>query len=117
MELAFQHWIEAFINTGRGSIEVARVSYGWKVSFRFNQNGTETTRYYHQEILTQCNVVIMALGGSTNVVLHLIAIARSVGLEVTLEEFQKISDEVPFLADLKPSGKYVMEDLQKVKSN
>ncbi|XP_043810930.1 dihydroxy-acid dehydratase, chloroplastic isoform X4 [Manihot esculenta] len=55
----------------------------------------------------------MALGGSTNAVLHLIAIARSVGLELTVEDFQKVSDKVPFLADLKPSGKYVMEDLHK----
>ncbi|KAI3980355.1 hypothetical protein MKX01_003894 [Papaver californicum] len=64
--------------------------------------------------LRNAMVVIMALGGSTNAVLHLIAIARSVGLELTLDEFQKISDEVPFLADLKPSGKYVMEDLHKI---
>ncbi|XP_077253019.1 dihydroxy-acid dehydratase, chloroplastic-like isoform X2 [Tasmannia lanceolata] len=59
-------------------------------------------------------VVVMALGGSTNAVLDLIAIARSVGLELTLDDFQKVSDEVPFLADLKPSGKYVMEDLHKI---
>eukprot|EP00252_Welwitschia_mirabilis_P018075 TRINITY_DN40260_c0_g1_i1.p1 TRINITY_DN40260_c0_g1~~TRINITY_DN40260_c0_g1_i1.p1 ORF type:complete len:611 (-),score=111.43 TRINITY_DN40260_c0_g1_i1:319-2151(-) len=59
-------------------------------------------------------VLTMALGGSTNAVLHLIAIARSVGLNLTLDDFQKISDKVPFLADLKPSGKYVMEDLHKV---
>ncbi|KAL0368556.1 UNVERIFIED_CONTAM: Dihydroxy-acid dehydratase, chloroplastic [Sesamum calycinum] len=59
-------------------------------------------------------VVVMALGGSTNAVLHLIAIARSVGLQLTLDDFQKVSDEVPFLADLKPSGKYVMEDVHKI---
>ncbi|GKU98606.1 hypothetical protein SLEP1_g11590 [Rubroshorea leprosula] len=59
-------------------------------------------------------VIVMALGGSTNAVLHLIAIARSVGLDLTLDDFQKVSDEVPFLADLKPSGKYVMEDVHKV---
>uniref|UniRef100_A0A2N9HBA6 dihydroxy-acid dehydratase n=1 Tax=Fagus sylvatica TaxID=28930 RepID=A0A2N9HBA6_FAGSY len=59
-------------------------------------------------------VIVMALGGSTNAVLHLIAIARSVGLDLTLDDFQKVSDEVPFLADLKPSGKYVMEDVHKI---
>jgi len=59
-------------------------------------------------------VVIMALGGSTNAVLHLIAIAHSVGVEITLDDFQRISDKTPFLADLKPSGKYVMEDLHTV---
>ncbi|KAK8571719.1 hypothetical protein V6N13_047357 [Hibiscus sabdariffa] len=59
-------------------------------------------------------VIVMALGGSTNAVLHLIAIARSVGIELTLDDFQKVSDNVPFLADLKPSGKYVMEDVHKI---
>ncbi|KAI8147834.1 dihydroxy-acid dehydratase [Fennellomyces sp. T-0311] len=56
----------------------------------------------------------MVLGGSTNVVLHLIAIARSVGINLALEDFQTISDRTPFLADLKPSGKYVMEDVHHV---
>jgi dihydroxy-acid dehydratase len=59
-------------------------------------------------------VVVMALGGSTNAVLHLIAMARAVGVPLTLDDFQKVSDRVPFLADLKPSGKYVMEDLHNV---
>ncbi|XP_061997067.1 dihydroxy-acid dehydratase, chloroplastic [Rosa rugosa] len=59
-------------------------------------------------------VTVMALGGSTNAVLHLIAIARSVGLDLTLDDFQRVSDKVPFLADLKPSGKYVMEDVHKI---
>ncbi|CAN1242636.1 Dihydroxy-acid dehydratase, chloroplastic [Linum perenne] len=64
--------------------------------------------------LRNAMVTVMALGGSTNAVLHLIAIARSVGLDLTLDDFQKVSDEVPFLADLKPSGKYVMEDVHKI---
>ncbi|KAL4643792.1 hypothetical protein ACB092_02G117600 [Castanea dentata] len=64
--------------------------------------------------LRNAMVIVMALGGSTNAVLHLIAIARSFGMNLTLDHFQKVSDEVPFLADLKPSGKYVMEDLQKI---
>jgi len=59
-------------------------------------------------------VVVMALGGSTNAVLHLIAMARAVGVELTIEDFQAVSDRVPFIADLKPSGKYVMEDLHDV---
>jgi dihydroxy-acid dehydratase len=59
-------------------------------------------------------VIVMALGGSTNAVLHLIAMARAVGVTLTIEDFQKVSDRVPFLADLKPSGKYVMEDLHNV---
>lgn len=56
-------------------------------------------------------VLTMVLGGSTNVVLHLIAIAHSVGIELSIDDFQRISDTTPFLADLKPSGKYVMEDV------
>lgn len=55
--------------------------------------------------------VIMVLGGSTNAVLHLIAIAKSVGVELTQDDFQAISDRIPVLADFKPSGKYLMEDL------
>jgi len=59
-------------------------------------------------------VIVMALGGSTNAVLHLIAIARAVGVPLVIDDFQAVSDRVPFLADLKPSGKYVMEDLHNV---
>ncbi len=59
-------------------------------------------------------VVVMALGGSTNAVLHLIAMARAVDVPLTLDDFQRVSDRVPFIADLKPSGRYVMEDLHRV---
>jgi dihydroxy-acid dehydratase len=58
--------------------------------------------------------LIMALGGSTNVVIHLIAMARSVGVPLTIDDFQTISDRVPFLADLKPSGRFLMEDLHDI---
>ena len=58
--------------------------------------------------------VVMALGGSTNAVLHLIAIAHSVGIELTLDDIQAVSDRTPYLADLKPSGAFLMEDLYKV---
>lgn len=59
-------------------------------------------------------VVVMAVGGSTNAVLHLIAMARSVGVDLTIDDFQKVSDRVPYIADLKPSGKYVQEDLHRI---
>ncbi|MEX2174041.1 MAG: dihydroxy-acid dehydratase, partial [Pirellulaceae bacterium] len=59
-------------------------------------------------------VIVMALGGSTNAVLHLIAMARAVDVPLSIDDFQAVSDRVPFLADLKPSGKYVMEDLHHV---
>lgn len=59
-------------------------------------------------------VVVIALGGSTNAVLHLLAMARAVDVPLGIDDFQQISDRVPFLADLKPSGRYVMEDLHQV---
>lgn len=59
-------------------------------------------------------IIVMALGGSTNAVLHLIAMARAVDVPLTIDDFQTVSDRVPFLADLKPSGRFVMEDLQNV---
>ena len=59
-------------------------------------------------------VITMVLGGSTNAVLHLLAIAKAAQVELTIDDFQKVSDRIPFLADLKPSGKYVMEDLQAI---
>ena len=58
--------------------------------------------------------LIMALGGSTNAVLHMIAMAKAAEVPLTIEDFQTISDKTPFLADLKPSGKYLMEDLHNV---
>ena len=59
-------------------------------------------------------VVVNITGGSTNAVLHLIAIADSVGVQLGLDDFQRVSDRIPFLADLKPSGKYVMADVHQI---
>lgn len=67
-----------------------------------------------REAFENAMVVVMALGGSTNAVLHLIAMARSVDVSLTIDDFQAVSDRVPFLADLKPSGKFVQEDLHSV---
>jgi dihydroxy-acid dehydratase len=55
--------------------------------------------------------IIMVLGGSTNAVLHLVAMAKSVNVDVTIDDFQKVSDTTPVLADFKPSGKYLMQEL------
>ena len=55
--------------------------------------------------------IIMAVGGSTNAVLHLVAIAKTARIPLSLDDFQRVSDRVPLLADLKPSGRYVQEDL------
>lgn len=59
-------------------------------------------------------VIVMALGGSTNAVLHLIAMAKAVEVTLTIDDFQQISNRVPFIANLKPSGQYVMEDLHQI---
>lgn len=64
-----------------------------------------------KEAFENAITVIMVLGGSTNAVLHLIAMAKSVGLQLTQDDIQAISDKVPVLADFKPSGKYLMQDL------
>ncbi|HAA78200.1 TPA: dihydroxy-acid dehydratase [Candidatus Latescibacteria bacterium] len=58
--------------------------------------------------------LVVVTGGSTNAVLHGIAMARAFGIDLTVDEFQKMSDETPFLCDLKPSGKYVMEEIHDI---
>ncbi len=74
---------------------------------------------YPKDILTKkafenAITAVMALGGSTNAVLHLLAIANAAEVDLTMEDFNHIQEKVPHLADLKPSGKYVMEDLHKI---
>lgn len=59
-------------------------------------------------------IVVNILGGSTNAVLHLVAIADAVGIRLTIDDFQAVSDKTPFLADLKPSGKHIMHDMYKI---
>jgi dihydroxy-acid dehydratase len=63
------------------------------------------------QAIEHANTLIMALGGSTNSVIHLIAMAKSVGVNLNIRDFQRISDKTPYLADLKPSGKFLFEDL------
>jgi len=67
-----------------------------------------------REAFENAMVVVTVLGGSTNAVLHLIAMARAVDLPLSIDDFQRVSDRVPYLADLKPSGRFVMEDLHHV---
>ncbi|MBK0378176.1 dihydroxy-acid dehydratase [Mucilaginibacter segetis] len=67
-----------------------------------------------REAFENAIVVIMVLGGSTNAVLHLIAMAKSVDVKLTQDDFQAVSNRIPVLADMKPSGKYMMEDLHNV---
>ena len=65
-----------------------------------------TSKAFHNAM-----ILIVVLGGSTNAVLHLIAMAKSVGVKLTIDDFQRISDQTPVIADLKPSGNYMMEDV------
>jgi dihydroxy-acid dehydratase len=67
-----------------------------------------------REAFENAIVCVMAVGGSTNAVLHLLAMARSVEVPLTIDDFQTVSDRVPMLADLKPSGRFVQEDLHQV---
>ncbi len=64
-----------------------------------------------REAFENAITVVIALGGSTNAVLHLLAMAHAAGVELTIDDFTRIGKRVPVLADLKPSGKYVMADL------
>src|SRR5574343_1260978 len=64
-----------------------------------------------REAFENAITLVMIFGGSTNAVLHLIAMAKSIGIAVTQDDFQRISDKTPVLADFKPSGKYLMQDL------
>ncbi|WP_372677694.1 dihydroxy-acid dehydratase [Desulfosarcina sp.] len=67
-----------------------------------------------REAFENALVVLTVLGGSTNAVLHLIAMARAVDIPLSIDDFQRVSDRVPLLADMKPSGKYVQEDLDRI---
>jgi dihydroxy-acid dehydratase len=67
-----------------------------------------------REAFENAMVVITALGGSTNAVLHMIAMARAVNVDLSIDDFQRVSDRIPLLADMKPSGRYVQEDLDRI---
>lgn len=67
-----------------------------------------------REAFENAITLTIALGGSTNAVIHLLAMARTAGVELSLDDFQRISDKTPFIADLKPSGKFLMEDLHQI---
>jgi dihydroxy-acid dehydratase len=67
-----------------------------------------------REAFENAIIVITALGGSTNAVLHMIAMARAVNVALTIDDFQQVSDRIPLLADMKPSGRYVQEDLDRI---
>ncbi|WP_210465757.1 dihydroxy-acid dehydratase [Rufibacter roseolus] len=117
-------------NTMAAAIETLGMSLPFSssstaVSAEKNQEALDTGAYILQllekdikprdilvrEAFENALVMITVLGGSTNAVLHLIAIAHAAGVKLAMEDFQEVSNRVPVLADLKPSGKYLMEDL------
>lgn len=78
------------------------------------RQGITARQIMTREAFENAIAVVMALGGSTNAVLHLLAIANEAEVELTLDDFNRIGDKVPHLADMKPFGKYVMNDIDKV---
>jgi len=76
------------------------------------ENDITPRKIMTREAFENAITLIMILGGSTNAVIHMIAMAKAAGIKLGLDDFQRIADKTPLLADLKPSGQYVMEDLQ-----
>lgn len=78
------------------------------------ERGITARQIMTREAFENAITVVMALGGSTNAVLHLIAIAHEAGVELTIDDFNRIGDRTPHLADVKPFGRYVMNDVDKI---
>ena len=78
------------------------------------RQGITARQIMTMEAFENAITVVMALGGSTNAVLHLLAIAREAEVDLTIDDFNRIGDKVPHLGDLKPFGRYVMNDVDKV---
>lgn len=93
------------------SIECSRIGEAIKVLLEKDIRPRDIMTH---EAFENAITLIMALGGSTNAVLHLIAMAKAVDISLTLDDFQRISNKTPYIADLKPSGRYLMEDLHQV---
>ncbi|ENH96452.1 dihydroxy-acid dehydratase [Gracilibacillus halophilus YIM-C55.5] len=85
-----------------------------EAAYRLLEQGIYPKDILTKEAFENAITVVMALGGSTNAILHLLAIANAAQVDVTMDDFNRLQEKVPHLADLKPSGKYVMEDLHKV---
>jgi len=92
-------------------IECLNVGYAIK---RLLEKDIKPSDILTKQSLENAFTLVTILGGSTNAVLHFIAIAKAAKINFTLEDFQRISDNTPFLADLKPSGKYLMEDVHQL---
>jgi dihydroxy-acid dehydratase len=95
-------------------MKIGRMCAGRRGPARLLERDIKPADIMTRQAFENAMCVTIALGGSTNAVLHLLAMARSVGLTLTLDDFQAVSDRTPLLADLKPSGRFVMEDLHQV---
>ncbi|MDA0999502.1 MAG: dihydroxy-acid dehydratase [bacterium] len=82
-----------------------------KAIYNLLENDIKPSDIMTKEAFENAITIVMALGGSTNAVMHYIAIAKAVEVDIRLDDFQRISDRTPYIADLKPSGQFVMEDL------
>jgi len=85
-----------------------------KAAYKLLEKGIYPKDILTKEAFENAITVVMALGGSTNAVLHMLAMAHALDVDLTIDDFNRLQEKVPHIADLKPSGKYVMEDLYKV---
>lgn len=101
-------------NPAVGNAKQAECSKAGEAVMKLIENDLKPSDIVSRKSFENAITVVTALGGSTNAVLHFLAIADAAGIDFTIDDFQKISDQTPYLADLKPSGKYSMEDLHNV---
>ncbi len=101
-------------NPAVGQEKINECADAGKAAMNLLQRGIKPSDIVTKKSLENAITMVTVLGGSTNAVLHFLAIADAAGLEFTLKDFQRISDETPFLADLKPSGQFLMEDIHEI---
>ena len=109
MSLPFSSSIPANNNI-RNSISIET----GKAMKKLIENDLKPLDIINKKSIENAVTTVVALGGSTNAVLHFLAIARAADIDFTIDDFQRISEKTPFIADLKPSGKYLMEDLHDI---
>ncbi len=101
-------------NPATSEEKVADCEAAGEAVYRLLEKGIYPKDIMTKEAFENAITVVMALGGSTNAILHLLAIAHAIDVDLTMDDFNRIQKKTPHIADLKPSGKYVMEDLHRV---
>ncbi|WP_226035537.1 dihydroxy-acid dehydratase [Aquibacillus saliphilus] len=101
-------------NPAESNLKTEDCNLAGEAVYKLLEKGIYPKDIMTKEAFENAITVVMALGGSTNAVLHLLAIADSIDVDLTIDDFNRIQKKVPHLADLKPSGKYVMQDLHNV---